>query len=164
MSASSSLSLNQLSGSARQLKGSIQSAEGTKQPSVGSSQGVTGSSQLVDGTSRLQQAAFGPSFSPVSTSQESFASAAVSGSPGNITVPPKGASAGITLPGSGLQISSEQEAAADCKAERAAAAAAPKRTAEESRQQADTVGGTRVGDGVGHRYTVNTISSAFAAL
>ena len=149
MSASSSLPLDQLSGAARQLKGSRPLVEGTKQSSMGSSQGMTGSSQLVDGTSRLQQGACGPSFSPVSTSQKTIASAAVPGSPGNLTVPPKAASAASTVLGPKLQTCSEH-----------GAAAASARTSEESGQQADTVGRTHVGDGIGHRYAQKTISSA----
>ena len=158
MSANTSLSLDQLSSAERQPKGSRHLAKGTKQPSMGISQGVTGSSQPVDGTGRLQQQAVGVLSSPVSPSQESFASAVVSGSPGNCTVPPKDASAETTLLGSELQISSEHEAAAGCKAEHAVAAS--KTTAEVSRQQGDNVGRLQAGDRVGHRYAEDIISSA----
>ena len=161
-SAGSSPSLDQLSSAERQTKGSRQPAEGTKQSSMGSSQGVTGSSQPVDGTGRLQQQAVGAPSSPVSTLQESFASAAVSGSQGNSTVPPTETSAMVTSLGPELQISSEHEAAAGCKAEHAAAAY--KMAAQELRQQADNVGKLQVGDSMGHRCVEDIISNAAAVL
>lgn len=156
MSASSSPSLIQLSTVERQPKGSRQAAEGTKQPSKGNSQGVTGSSQPVDASGRLQQRAVEAPSSPLSTSQETFASAAVSGSPGNCTASLKGASARSALLGPELQLSSEHEAAAGLEAKRGAAAA--KKTAKKSRQQADNVGRLQLGDCTGHRYAEGIIT------
>ena len=161
MSASSSLLMDQLLSAERQPKGSRQPAEGTKQPSMGNSQGVTGSGQLGDGSGLQQPAVEAPS-SPLSTSQESFASTAVSGSPGNCTASLKGASARSSLLGPELQSSSSLMPTAALKAERAAAAA--KKTAEESRQQADNVGRLQVGNRSGHRSADDTINSASAVL
>ena len=142
--------LDHLSGTTR-AKGSRHSAEGTLQPPKGSSQGLTGNIQPMDGTGRLQQGAMGMLAPPISTSQDGSTSAAVTGSPGRSTVPPRVAAPAQTSFGPKIQTSSEHEAPAESKAGHAVAAT--KMAAEEYRQHANGVGWRQVGDWKGHRYT-----------
>lgn len=162
VSARNRLAWDHLSGTTR-AEGSKQAAEDTTQPPKGSSQRLTGSSQPVDETGRLQQGAVGMSAPPISTSQDGLTSAAVTGSPGSLTVPPRAASLAQTSHGPELQTSSEHEAAADSKAGHAVAAT--KTAAEEPRQHAKGVGWLQAGDWSGHhRYVVGTINSACSVM
>lgn len=146
-SARNRLPWNQLSGTTRH------SAEGNLQPQKGSSQGLTGSSQPVDETGRLQQWAVGMLPPSRSTPQDGLTSAAVTGSSGSLTVPPRAASPAQTSCAPELQTSSKHEAAAEFKAGHAVAATAM--AADECKQHAQGVRWRQMGDWTDHRYIVD---------
>ena len=136
-------------------EGCSPSAEGTMQPPKGSSQRLTGSIQPVDGSGSLQQRAVGMLAPPMPMSEDGLTSAAVTGSAGSFTVPPRAAAPAQTSFGPDVQTSSEHEAPAESKP--GCALAATKVAAEESRQHAKGVGWREVGDWKGHRYIVNCL-------